>query len=203
CPICSKSIKHKALRSHMGGHILRAQMGIKEDHLIAQASSIATVDPCGFCGQSGHPVRLVKESKKHTFQPSSSCSLAITFSLGAAATSSKNSPSTNAPIRCSICPATSGDRAVVWKYNMPHHLGTVHAERSPTQPLPADLVNAMKVVRLEQERLGIPGEFISVGNEDEASETGEGTPATTAKRTKRASGAPSGQRQSKRAKASS
>ncbi|KIK76996.1 hypothetical protein PAXRUDRAFT_168153, partial [Paxillus rubicundulus Ve08.2h10] len=106
CAICGKAMKHKSLCSHTGGHILHAQMGIKEDHLVTQ---VTVGDPCGFCRQSGHPVQLTKEGKKRTFQLSSSCPLAITFSLGAAATSTKNSPSTNVPIHCSICPATSGD----------------------------------------------------------------------------------------------
>ncbi|KIJ12646.1 hypothetical protein PAXINDRAFT_82548, partial [Paxillus involutus ATCC 200175] len=196
CAICGKAVKHKSLRSHTRGHILRAQMGIKEDHLVTQ---VAVGDPCGFCGQSGHPVRLTKEGKKRTFQLSSSCPLAITFSLGVAATSTKNSPSTNVPIRCSICPATSGDRAVVWKYNMAHHLGTVHAERHPAQPLPADLITAMKITCFEQEHLGIPGELISLAdsNEEEA-ETGEGTSSTLTRMKRKARGPALGQCQSKR-----
>ncbi|KAG2155157.1 uncharacterized protein EDB93DRAFT_1080643 [Suillus bovinus] len=74
------------------------------------------IDPCGFCRQSGHPVKLVKQ--KRTFQPQSSCPQAILFSLGAATNSSKASPSTNAPIRCQLCPVSSGDHAVFWKYNV-------------------------------------------------------------------------------------
>ncbi|KIK96486.1 hypothetical protein PAXRUDRAFT_138363 [Paxillus rubicundulus Ve08.2h10] len=195
CTICGKAVKHKLLHSHTGGHILRAQMGIKEDHLVTQ---VTVGNPCGFCGQSSHPVRLTKEGKKCTFQPSSSCPLTITFSLGAAATSTKNSPSTNVPIYCSICPATSGDHAVVWKYNMAHHLGTMHAEWHPTQLLPADLITAMKITHFEQEHLGIPGELISLAdsNEEEA-ETGEGTSSTLARTKRKVRGPALGQCQSK------
>ncbi|KAF9223611.1 hypothetical protein BS17DRAFT_766894 [Gyrodon lividus] len=95
CPVCKKTIKHKALRSHMGGHILQAQMGILEDDINVPVSM---VDLCGFCGQLGHPVQLVKEGQKRTFQPSLSCPFSIIFSIGAAVNSTKTSPSMNVPI---------------------------------------------------------------------------------------------------------
>ncbi|KAG2033240.1 hypothetical protein BDR03DRAFT_835263, partial [Suillus americanus] len=86
------------LHSQMGGHILHAQLGAQDDDV---RTPVSIIDPCGFCGQSGHPVKLVKQ--KRTFQPQSSCPQAISFSLGAATNSSKASPSTNAPIRCQLC----------------------------------------------------------------------------------------------------
>ncbi|KIK78312.1 hypothetical protein PAXRUDRAFT_78871, partial [Paxillus rubicundulus Ve08.2h10] len=158
CPVCEKTVKHKALRSHMGGHILQAQMGISEDDINVPVSM---VDPCGFCGQSGHPVWLVKEGRKRTFQPSSSCPFSIIFSIGAAANSMKTSPSTNAPIRCPLCPSSSSDCSTVWKYNMAHHISTVHSGLNPNQPLPLVLATAMKITCSEQQALGIPPDVIS------------------------------------------
>ncbi|KIK79088.1 hypothetical protein PAXRUDRAFT_36512 [Paxillus rubicundulus Ve08.2h10] len=80
CPVCEKTVKHKALHSYMRGHILQVQMGVSEDDINIPVSM---VDPCGFCGQSGHLVWLVKEGQKWTFQPSSSCPFSIIFSIGA------------------------------------------------------------------------------------------------------------------------
>ncbi|KIK73647.1 hypothetical protein PAXRUDRAFT_585015 [Paxillus rubicundulus Ve08.2h10] len=161
--VCEKTVKKKALRSHMGGHILRAQMGVLEDNVKV---AVSEVDPCGFCGQSGHRVRLVKEGRKWTFQPSSTCPFTVPFSLGAAANSTKASPSTNAPIRCTLCPSSSGDRGVVWKYNMAHRISTVHSGRNPDQPLPPALATAMKVSRSEQQALGIPQDSIDASDDE-------------------------------------
>lgn len=41
----------------------------------------------------------------------------------AAATERKNSPCTNIPVTCPLCPSTS---AAVWKYNMKTHLARIH-----------------------------------------------------------------------------
>ncbi|KAF9227823.1 hypothetical protein BS17DRAFT_407234 [Gyrodon lividus] len=91
--------------------------------------AVSDVDPCAFCGQSGHPVRLVKEAWKRAFQPSSTCLFTIPFSFGAATNNMKASPST---IHCTLCPPSSGDRDVVWKYNMAHHISAVHSGRNPS-----------------------------------------------------------------------
>ncbi|KIK91538.1 hypothetical protein PAXRUDRAFT_797043, partial [Paxillus rubicundulus Ve08.2h10] len=106
---------------------------------------VLLIDRCSFCGQSGHPVQLTKEGNKWMYQPLSVCPLAITFSLGAAAKSTKNSPLTNTPVHCSICPPSTGDCAVIWKYNVMYHLGMVHSEQNPAQPLPDNLVKAMNI----------------------------------------------------------
>ncbi|KAG1800881.1 uncharacterized protein HD556DRAFT_1438880 [Suillus plorans] len=122
---------------------------------------VYVIDPCGFCGQSGHPVKLVKQ--KRTFQPQSSCPQAIVFSLSAAVNSSKASPSTNASIRYELCPTSSGDRAVFWKYN-------VHQE--------------IEISRLEKECLGIPPDLIdNAGSEvhpqDDSNATATGSASSS------------------------
>ncbi|KAF9226104.1 hypothetical protein BS17DRAFT_878794 [Gyrodon lividus] len=165
CPVCEKTIKHKALRSHMGGHILRAQMGASDENIKVPVSD---VDLCGFCGQASHPVRLTKEGRKRTFQPSSSCPFTVAFSLGAAANSTKTSPLTNIPIRCTLCPPSSGDRSVFWKYNMPHHINTAHSSRDGNKPLPSELSAALKISQSEQRALGIPHHLITPVSEDES-----------------------------------
>ncbi|KIK79954.1 hypothetical protein PAXRUDRAFT_159905 [Paxillus rubicundulus Ve08.2h10] len=174
CPVCEKTVKHKVLCSHMGGHILRAQMGISEDNI-----NVSMVDPCGFCSQSGHPVQLVKEGWKRTFQPSSSCPFSIIFSIGAAANSTKTSPSTNVPIQCPLCLSSSSDHSTILKYNMAHHISAVHSGLNPNQPLPLALAMAMKITRSEQQALGIPLDLISGDDELQTPASGKRKRAAT------------------------
>ncbi|KAG1737818.1 uncharacterized protein EDB91DRAFT_1082919 [Suillus paluster] len=160
CAVCEKRVKHKALRSHMGGHILCVQLG-------AQDNNVSMIDPCGFCGQSGHPVKLIKQ--KRTFQPQSSCPQAIAFSLGAVTNSSKASPSTNAPIHCQLCSVSSGDRAIFWKYNVHQHITSSHD--ASYESLPAGFAKEIEILQLEKEHLGIPLDLIDNSVQDDLNAT--------------------------------
>ncbi|KAG2147863.1 uncharacterized protein EDB93DRAFT_1085311 [Suillus bovinus] len=125
------------------------------------------IDPCGFCGQSGHPVKLVKQ--KRTFQPQSSCPQAISFSLGVAANSSKASPSTNAPIHCQLCPVSSGDCAIFWKYNVHQHVTSSHD--TSYESLLAGFAKEIKISQLEKEHFRIPLDLIDNSVQDDSNAT--------------------------------
>ncbi|KAG1717794.1 hypothetical protein EDB19DRAFT_2047110 [Suillus lakei] len=123
-------------------HDLEVEMTIEDVSAYARNDDVRTpvsvIDPCGFCGQSGHP--------------------AIAFSLGAATNSSKASPSTNAPICCQLCPASSGDRAIFWKYNVHQHITSSHD--TSYDSLPTGFAKEIEISQLEKECLGIPPDLI-------------------------------------------
>jgi hypothetical protein len=120
CPTVALSRRSPSeLVSHMGMHIL---------HDSAIRNSPA---PCGFCLMPDGmcTVRLKKgrgrksichiDWEKTTCQRSNKVRLSIkTFQK-----CTKNSPCTNVPIDCPICPTGSN---AVWKYNLRAHIETVH-----------------------------------------------------------------------------
>lgn len=89
-------------------------------------------NPCGFCGRASCDIRLVKAqspASKYT-AAASSCQHAHTFSLNKARRFSTVMPCTNVPIQCALCPKdhVTKLRPVYWKYNMFHHIQTVHPD---------------------------------------------------------------------------
>ncbi|GJE90877.1 hypothetical protein PsYK624_070210 [Phanerochaete sordida] len=109
-------------RSHVGGHVLRALLGVSENVKELTIPSTA----CGFCGRPGCVLSLSTTALPPSTHPevSSSCPRAHHFVLGKAKRSSARMPSTNVPIRCLLCPQTAG--AFHWKFSIFHHIRVAH-----------------------------------------------------------------------------
>ncbi|KDQ51735.1 hypothetical protein JAAARDRAFT_198816 [Jaapia argillacea MUCL 33604] len=127
CHQCGVILKDIDVRGHVGGHILRSLWGVGEDKLRQQVDSIL---PCGFCGHTSCSIDLLSLSAR-TLQSHSSCSRSHKFSYGPATKFSKNTPSTNVPLFCTLCPLnpSSKKHPVFWKYNMRHHIKDYHPHK--------------------------------------------------------------------------
>ncbi|KAI9058985.1 hypothetical protein FKP32DRAFT_1544788, partial [Trametes sanguinea] len=89
------------MRSHVGRHILCALRGIEES-IESQASD----EPCGFCGRDEVCKTILTVNKNGVRKISSSCRYHYEGMVYAAATkSTTNTPSTNVPIHCPLCPS--------------------------------------------------------------------------------------------------
>ncbi|KAF4615995.1 hypothetical protein D9613_011212 [Agrocybe pediades] len=118
CRICRFSGLSKltapALVTHMSAHILHDERMKGED------------SPCGFCLNTGNLCRIVLNvTSKRTLidVKASTCPNLRRLTIKIAAQFSKeNSPCTNHPLICPLCPPKS---PAVWKYNMRHHLAVV------------------------------------------------------------------------------
>ncbi|KAJ8089166.1 hypothetical protein PM082_014414 [Marasmius tenuissimus] len=128
CPACSPTVLlnpklAQTVLAHMGSHCL-----------FDTVNTPSLLEPCGLCLRPsptcaiylekgrGHNGRLRVDRKRST------CSNLLSFSYTAAAQSTDNSPCSNVPLICSLCP--SGDPAV-WKYNMKEHIAIKHAPITP------------------------------------------------------------------------
>jgi len=57
CHQCGINVEQDKIRSHVGGHILRAKLNVHESGLLEKTSANL---PCGFCGSSGCTISLQK-----------------------------------------------------------------------------------------------------------------------------------------------
>ena len=123
CPLCRPAVPldigkvHKVLE-HIATHILF-------DNTLD-----TTTEPCGLCMHASPLCAFyLRKGKGVGSAPQinervSRCPNFIgKFSYSAAATECTNSPCTNVPVICPLCPSTS---AAVWKYNMKTHLARIH-----------------------------------------------------------------------------
>ncbi|KAK7693500.1 hypothetical protein QCA50_003068 [Cerrena zonata] len=155
CHQCHASIEIDRMRSHVGQHILCRLLGVPENSLHEQ---IQHCQPCGFCGRDTCTIDLKKS--RNAFKVISSCPYASEFKLGNAKKSSKRQPCTNVPIHCSICdidPKTKC-RPVFWKFNIFHHIQTVHPAHwsnssQRTQNLPSSFVDVLSVSDFELQEI--------------------------------------------------
>jgi len=99
------------MRDHVAAHILSGHFGD---------------DPelCGFCGEIGHIVTLFISSGSDTWSVKSNCTYWYDFNLKALETSTSNSPSTNRPVKCLICPPPLN---IFWSYNLKAHYEIKHS----------------------------------------------------------------------------
>ncbi|KAJ7925444.1 hypothetical protein B0H13DRAFT_1600490, partial [Mycena leptocephala] len=115
CFVCGKDVAGPDRQNHMGRHIFLSQRGIEEDRVITPVSPNY---PCGFCGKAtsnGGCSIAIRSGKA-----ASSCHEVYEFQIAAASKSTAAKPSTNVPLRCTLCPDTH------WKYNMAAHLADNH-----------------------------------------------------------------------------
>ncbi|KAJ7488140.1 hypothetical protein FB451DRAFT_1167597 [Mycena latifolia] len=118
CPVL---IKPDETRAHVGGHILRAMRGVREQNLHERVS---LPNPCGF------GVDIVRSDR--TYRTTSTCMPQPVFAYGHAKKCSAATPSTNVPIAHKIahelytivsarktCPA-------FWKYSILSRIQSAH-----------------------------------------------------------------------------
>ena len=148
---------------HIGAHILFD-------------TSVDPVDmPCGLCLRPSavcqYSLLKGKGSKGNPrvdMERSAACPRLVKFQWGKAAVSDKNSPCSNVPLFCPLCPK------VVWRYNLRHHLSTSHSpdmvvRYADTCEIPNDEINAMRhiwknrqnVPTKRKKRTGAPALVIS------------------------------------------
>ncbi|EIW60546.1 uncharacterized protein TRAVEDRAFT_45796 [Trametes versicolor FP-101664 SS1] len=164
CLLCTKTIKLRDMRSHVGTHILRSQVGISEPLLTRKPGPS---HPCGFCGLSGCSIALRSAGKKMEIR--SNCKYHYDFSYNAALRSTANGPSTNVPVHCPICPIDPGTQLPpsYWRYNLEDHIHHDHAEEAlaiaagTDTPLAAKAARVKHVSKAEAGRLGIRAEVLT------------------------------------------
>ncbi|KAJ7477582.1 hypothetical protein FB451DRAFT_1032912 [Mycena latifolia] len=123
CYQCHVLIKPDEARAHVGGHILRAMRGVKEQDLHERVS---LANPCGFCGRADCAVDIVKSGK--TYKTTSTCIRQHPFAYGHAKKYSAATPSTNVPISCELCAIIPPrkTRPAFWKYSILPHIQSTH-----------------------------------------------------------------------------
>ncbi|KAH9833218.1 uncharacterized protein C8Q71DRAFT_712933, partial [Rhodofomes roseus] len=128
---------------------------------IARMRNHIGTEPCGWCGRDGKCVtQLVKTGNSRTIH--SSCEYHHTkMKYGPASKSSKNSPCSNVPIHCPLCPSTSaGQPQTIWKYNTLIHLLTAHSPADAIRPpiIPPQLLLDMHITKSEEVLMNIDRE---------------------------------------------
>ncbi|KAF6750128.1 hypothetical protein DFP72DRAFT_1139753, partial [Ephemerocybe angulata] len=104
------------------------------EHVGAHTLFDSTLDrleePCGLCLLPSKLCRYVvvkgkgsKASLHVDWERSSGCARAVSFSYKWAAEYTDNSPCTNVPLPCPLCPKS---KPAVWRYNLRLHLERVH-----------------------------------------------------------------------------
>jgi hypothetical protein len=123
CPVCQPAIPWDISKAHkILEHVAM--------HVLFDGTLDTTKEPCGLCmrpsplcsfylrkGKGAGSVQQIDErvSRCPNFMGK--------LSYSAAATECTNSPCTNVPVTCPLCPSTS---PAVWKYNMKIHLVQIH-----------------------------------------------------------------------------
>ena len=112
CFYCKKNIRLQDMRSHVGGHILRDEMG--------------TSRTCGFCGQDACETR-VKSSRKgpKTFISVEESDCPYFFDYGRVKVFNKKKNSTTNRITAF---SVKGCKSLVWIYNMKKHFTEKHGD---------------------------------------------------------------------------
>jgi hypothetical protein len=123
CPVCRPAIPWDINKAHkILEHITT--------HMLFDSTLDTTKEPCGLCMRpsplcsfylhKGKGARSTQQIDEHV----SHCpNFMGKLFYSAAATERTNSPCTNVPVTCPLCPSTS---AAVWKYNMKTHLARIH-----------------------------------------------------------------------------
>ncbi|KIJ59297.1 hypothetical protein HYDPIDRAFT_170850 [Hydnomerulius pinastri MD-312] len=159
CPVCC--VATKDIRSHMGIHILRAARGITD----TVVTPITGMQPCGFCGRSGHEeCNLTLKKLARSIKWTSHCPRQEDFKYGNASKGSENHPCRNVPVVCLLCEhllRETDTHNALWRYNMEAHLNEKHPEyahpgRPDGIPLPRDMYELIHLTELEQKKADAP-----------------------------------------------
>jgi hypothetical protein len=164
CPSLSITVKPPGkLIEHIATHILH-------DPVVK-----ARYCPCGFCGGSGDScvvyIAKGKGSKGAYYVDvaKSRCKNGnvVKLSIGSGEKSTKNSPCTNIPMACPLCPSIA---PAIWKYNLLGHVLEVHPTADANSDTYKSLyavgpfeVSALKVLYLKKPRY-TARKFRNLGN---------------------------------------
>ena len=116
-----------------------------------------------------------KEHPGRTVYIESNCPGAHKFSYAAAQKGSQNTPCTNVPLECTLCPRnqSSNKLPVIWKYNMRAHIKISHPEHwDGLLDVPIGLDSSLKT-KIEIQ----PTEFIALGVPVAVAEAGQANDA--------------------------
>ena len=108
-------------------------------HILFDKSLDHSLEPCGFCLRPSPSCVFVLRKGKGTGsscqvdEKRSRCPNFRQFAYRSASTESKNSPCTNVPMVCPLCPSIE---PAVWKYNMEQHFAVRHSIESYRQHFP-------------------------------------------------------------------
>ncbi|KAJ3565596.1 hypothetical protein NP233_g7528 [Leucocoprinus birnbaumii] len=161
CFMCEKELEVQTMRNHVGVHILRV-MRDQEDPDVKPGNEIGA-EPCGFCGLDGCSLRL-SEAPTGGLTVTSSCIYQPqTWNIKSAARSTPESPCSNVPIYCHLCPSTiTGEKRAIWKYNTSIHALIHHPQQHPSildvlvpADLPGEMLVASHISKDEERYMGI------------------------------------------------
>ena len=123
CPVCRPGVPWDLSKAHK---ILKHVAA----HILFDSTLDSTKEPCGLCMRPTPLCSFYLRKGKgagSTQQIDERVSRCPNFigklSYSAVATERTNSPCTNVPVTCPLCPSTS---VAVWKYNMKTHLARIH-----------------------------------------------------------------------------
>jgi len=115
CPsVRVDSLSGPELLKHMAAHILH-DVWLRDVDNICGLCLSSTGDCCIYLVKKGKTITISKEKSR--------CPNFRQVKLKAASTHTTNSPSSNHPMTCPLCPSNS---PAIWKYNLRQHIQTVH-----------------------------------------------------------------------------
>ncbi|KAJ6554077.1 hypothetical protein B0H10DRAFT_1848441, partial [Mycena sp. CBHHK59/15] len=167
CLICGiKQSLHK-MREHVGGHILLSLEALRRQACLLQ--ECVGVEPCGFCGLDGCITQLtISKEGKHSIK--SSCLYHYEkMQYKAAKASSNQSPCTNVPLHCSLCPkSVTGNQRTFCKYNASYHLASEHSADNEKLPvIPRKMMVDIFIRKKEEQQLGVAAKVMEDYRRDE------------------------------------
>ncbi|KIK35666.1 hypothetical protein CY34DRAFT_95703, partial [Suillus luteus UH-Slu-Lm8-n1] len=204
CPLCEANISD--MHNHVGLHILRSLSNMPEEPPLKEPVGI--ILPCSFCGRSRMSECAITIIIPNNAAPTwtTTCMYKHIFRYGSVDVGSKTTPCRNIPLKCELCypvlPPEPGKASrktaavyvdVVWHYNMPEHILSVHEEysvpgcREAGVTLPAHILRVMGLTELEQKATHIPPDRWKPSYDDVEKEN---IPASSSRQTKRSVIAP-------------
>jgi hypothetical protein len=161
------TISLQKMRDHVGRHLLLASRGtldpLKPKVKVREYSTLieiniqlnrSQIEPgsCGFCGLLGCITRLRVTARGQSTIFSTCRYRYEEMRYTTARKVSSQSPCTNVPIHCELCPPSAlGEKRTVWKYGMPDHIRAEHTD----DDLPHSLLAEMFVSKDEEARIGV------------------------------------------------
>jgi hypothetical protein len=170
CHFCGETFRISEMRNHVGAHILKAQRGVADFSLIVgkEVSSFRSytitmtinflqigINPCGWCGNEQCKTRLTVTG--NSTKITSDCEYHYqNMKYRLAMTSTDQTPCTNVPLNCPMCPPQSD---TFWKYGFISHIADRHLTESielPSLDISLDLWVTTHISKWEEFRMGIP-----------------------------------------------
>ncbi|KAH6904033.1 hypothetical protein BKA70DRAFT_1512940 [Coprinopsis sp. MPI-PUGE-AT-0042] len=166
CRLCNKQITVNGMRNHVGIHLLKSHRGVADAELYGSVE--IGLNPCGWCGLEGCKTLMIVGKKGKAVQIESNCAYHYTGMVySKAVVSNSNTPCTNVPIHCTLCPPNKkGDPPTFWKYNVFHHMAECHMVNGEIPIYPAELREAIHISLYEERLIGVDEEDTRAYRED-------------------------------------